>query len=834
MRVPVEWLADYVAIELPVEELAHGLTMAGLKVEAIESIGLEWRDVGVGQVVAIEPHPTSKKPLWVTQVDLGAGRIETIVTGAQNVSLGQKVPVVPVGGILPRGPDGGPLAIQPRPMAGITSHGMLASARELGIGDEHEGILTLPPDSPVGANLRGVLGGDVLEIETNPNRPDTLSIIGIAREVAAITQQQLSLPDLEAVTGDISWVPSPSIDVEISDPDLCPRYTALRISGVTATESPAWLQQRLQQAGLRPINLLVDITNYVMLEYGQPLHAFDATDLAGNRIVVRRARDGEALRTLDGQERVLVPDNLVIADAERAVAVAGVMGGENSEIHPDTREVVLESANFDPVSVRLTAKSLGVRTESSSRFEKGLPPEQTVLAARRYLQLLAQIVDGPLRAWEMSDVGSSPPAEPIVTMPMRDLHRLVGIPITSERAAEALSLLGFDVAEADGAVSAHVPFWRRTDIQESADLVEEVARIVGYDEIPVTLPRRTMRPPPLPADLACEAVLRDRLLGNGLSEAVTHSLTSTDLMARLFAPGTNGHDHEAADLWAEIVPNAAGVYEREALTLPVRLANPATVDRQVMRLTLMPSLLDVVARNRRHTEERLAFFEIARTPFSRTHDLPYERRTLAIALAGRREARSWIDTAPGPHTFFDLKGILVELLGALQIERYHVEPLRHPALHPGRAASVQLAGHDVAYLGELHPGVAERFELAGERVQIAELDLDSLIAAASDTHVFHPIPRYPAALRDIALLLDRDLPAERVMEVIRQAGDGLLETAQLFDVYAGPPLPDDRKSVAVSLTFRSPGATLTQAEVNAAFGRIVAALVEQLHAQLRA
>lgn len=832
MRVPLQWLADYVDLELPVEELANRLTMVGLKVEAIERIGQDWQDVIIGQVVALEPHPESRNPLWVAKVDLGERTI-TVVTGAPNLHLGDKAPVVLVGGLLPHGPEGGPVMIEAKSMAGITSEGMLASERELGISDEHSGIFILPPDLPAGAHLRTIMGDEVLDIETNPNRPDTLSIIGIAREVAAISEQQIRLPSLHEIDAPIEWLDEESFPVLVEDTELCPRYSALRIEGITQPPSPFWMRSRLEAAGMRSINLLVDTTNYVMLEYGQPMHAFDATRLRGGRIVVRRAQQGEQFRTLDGIDRTLSPENLVIADGERAVALAGIMGGEDSEITPETSAIVLESASFEGINVRRTAQSLGLRTESSSRFEKGLPPEQTVPVARRYLQLLAQITEAPMRVARITDVWIGPPPPRTVTMPMRDLERLVGISVSRERAAELLSLLGFEVVVEDDAIGALVPFWRRVDIERSADLVEEVARLIGYDAVPSTLMRRTMEPPePLPG-LYWEGIVRDRLMAAGVNEATTHSLTSTASMSRLFSPGSNGRGLDSSETWEQLVANSAGVYEHEALTLPVRLKNPATQDRQVLRLTLLPGLLDVIARNRKETDERLAFFEIDRTFFQRPEDLPYERRTLGLALCGHREPSTWQTPRPAEFSFFDLKGLLQAVLDVLQIEGWQVEARAHPSLHPGRAATVRLRGHDVAYVGELHPAVAAKFDIEGGRVQVAEMDLDTVFSLASDTRVFHPLPRYPAAHRDIAVVVEQEVPAGEVLRLVRQAGDDVLESARIFDVYQGEPLPADAKSIAVSLDFRAPGATLTQEEVGEIMERIVATLGRELGATLR-
>jgi phenylalanyl-tRNA synthetase beta chain len=720
------------------------------------------------------------------------------------------------------------MEIKPRPMAGITSQGMLASARELGISEAHEGIYILPPDAPVGTPLRTYMGDEILEIETNPNRPDTLSIIGIAREVAAITNQQVTLPDLDAIDG-VEWTDQPSIDIQVEDPALCPRYSALRIAGVRVGESPFWMQRRLEGAGMRPINALVDITNYVMLEYGQPMHAFDAAELPGGRITIRRARPGETIVTLDGQERSLLPSDLIIADGDRAIGIAGVMGGENSEIGPDTAEVLLESANFDPISVRRTAKRLDLRTEASARFEKGLPPELTLMGIRRYAQLLAQVCGGSLQAARISDVHTALPEAPQVTLPLRDLKRLLGIEVSGEDAAEILSELGFDTSLTETSLTAVVPFWRRADIALPADLVEEVARIVGFETIPATLPEHTVAPPSPVPTLRWEDVTRDALVSGGVSELVTHSLTSTASMKRLAL-------HTSADEGAclpRIVANPPGVFAQEALIEPVPLLNPPTRDRTVLRMTLVPSLLDEVARNLRHTEERVALFEIARTYFRRPADLPYERRTLALATSGRREPATWQAPSPGPHSFFDIKGVLEATLDALGICDWSVEARSHPALHPGRAAVLRVGAQEVGFVGELHPLVAERFEIEGWPVQVAEIDLDAVFPRASDLHVFRPIPRHPAAHRDVAVIVSRQTPAAEVMRVIREAGGDLLESAHIFDVYEGEQAGAEARSIAVALDFRAPGATLTQDEVAELMDRVVTALRTELGASLR-
>jgi phenylalanyl-tRNA synthetase beta chain len=829
MRVPLRWLEEYVSYPWTTPELAHRLTMSGLKIESVDRPGELWSDIRIGQVVDVGPHPRSTKPLHVAHVHYGDGVVE-IVTGAQNVHAGAKVPVVLVGGTVPFGPGGKPLLIEPRPMAGIPSNGMLCSPGELGLEGDDSGIMILPDDAPLGAPLAEYLGEDVLDIETVSNRPDTLSMIGVAREVGALAETALTVPDVSRAAEQVEWIDEESVAVQIEDEDLCSRYTAVRIEGITVTHSPDWLGRRLEAAGLRAINLIVDLTNYVMLECGQPMHAFDGARLSGGRIVVRRAREGEQVRTLDGVDRVVPEGGLVIADGERAVAIAGVMGGEESEITQETTTLILESANFNAPSVRKTAQVVGLRTDASSRFEKGLPPETTEIGVQRFVQLLGEITGEPVRAAKISDVWPVRPPVWEVAMPIRDVRRLLGIEVSTERAAEVLGLLGFDVRLSGDVVYATVPYWRRVDIERSADLVEEVGRIVGFETIPSTLPFRTLEPPVPSAEWLWEGRLRERLLACGINEAVTHSMTSTALMARL-GSGFAGVDD---DPWERLIPNGEGVARDGATVRPIALVNPATVDRRVMRLTLLPSLLDVVAHNAKQSDERLAFFEIARTYFPRGQDqLAYERRTLGVALSGRRTVRSWQNSNPDGYSFFDCKGIVEAVLDELGIREWSVREAESPMLHPGRAAELLIAGEAAGVFGELHPEIAARFELDGWPVQVAELDLDVLVRHASADRAFARLPRYPVALRDVAVVVDRRTPAELLVEIVREAGGEVLEFARIFDVYEGAPLPEDRKSVAVEMRLRSADRTLGQGEVDETVGRIVEALRDRASAELR-
>jgi phenylalanyl-tRNA synthetase beta chain len=520
----------------------------------------------------------------------------------------------------------------------------------------------------------------------------------------------------------------------------------------------------------------------------------------------------------------------VIADGSRAVAVAGVMGGEESEITADTTSLILESANFNAPSVRRTAQAMGMRTDASSRFEKGLPAEATVSAIERFVHLLAEITEDPVTVYGVSDSWPSKAEPRTVAMPMRDLRRLLGIDVPPETASEILGRLGFDIGWEGDTLLAVVPSWRRVDIQSSADLVEEVGRIVGFDAIPSTLPFRTLEPPVPSPGWAWEQRVRERLRALGVNETVTHSITSPALMARATLTG----EPPAHEDWSRVVAASNAVVEQGATVQPVRLINPATVDRQVMRLTLVPSLLDVAAHNIKHTDEHLAFFEVARTYFPlEKSPLAYEPRSLGIVLTGRRTPRSWQNASPAGYSFFDLKGMIECVLDDMHIREWSALSADHPMLHPGRAAALMVGGQRAGYFGELHPLVAERFDLAAWPVQVAELNLDVLVDLARDAPIFEPLPRYPAAFRDIAVLLDSEVAADRVLALVQEGGASLLAGARVFDVYRGANIPEGKQSMAIEMSFQSPERTLTQAEVDDVMALIVATLHTEVGATLR-
>jgi phenylalanyl-tRNA synthetase beta chain len=837
MRVPLSWLQDYVDLPDSIDDLVYRLTMSGTEIEDVIRIGEHWEDVTVGRVAQLERPPGSAR-LHVAKIEVDGGEI-TAVTAAHNIAIGQKVALVRVGGTIPCDEEGEPFVLQPREMMGITGGAMVLSSRELGMSNEHAGILVLPDDTPTGVPLASILGTTTLDVAVSANRPDEMSIVGVAREVAAVTATTLREPDISEPQ-DIRKTSEPSAQVRVEDPDLCPRYSALRVDGVRVSPSPEWLVAKLEAAGVRSINNIVDVTNFVMFEMGQPLHAFDYEDLPGATIIVRRARPGERLTTLDHVDRDLPADCLVIADADRPVAIAGVMGSAGSEVSEKTTTILLEAANFDRASVRRTSRQLGLRTEASARFERGVAPELTDLALKRALHLIALVTAGPLTIARHVDVHVTLEGHAAITMSTHEFQRLLGVDVTADRARDALVPFGFSVDVGEDEISARAPYWRR-DVEGPADLTEEVARMMGYDTIPESLPGQQTGPASIPSELLWEGAVRETLWAVGVSEAWTDTLTSKESMARLFAALPES-DLGALD-WTRVIPDPEGVTSMGAAALPMSLVNPQTVDRSVLRITLAHAILDVLGRNLKHTHDRVAFFEIARTFFPREHDLPYERRTLSIALAGDREPRSWT-TNSDEYTFYDLKGMIGAVMKRLGLGDNYIssawqtiapaESQANPALHPGRNAILQIGDIAVGYIGEVHPLVAERFEIEPPiRAQLAEIDLDLLMGVAIRVRRFRHISRYPAVRRDISLIFPADVQAQAIERVISEAGGDLLRDVQVVDVYHGENLGAGHKSVALSLEFQADNRTLTQEEVSALQDQIVEALARQLSGELR-
>lgn len=804
MRVPLSWLREYVEIEIPPRELAQRLTMAGIEAESVEEIGADWERVVIAEIVDLAKHPNADN-LLVAKVEHGDGQ-STIVTGAPNLYVGAKVPLVRPGGRLPGG-----IEIGRRAFRGLTSEGMLCAGDELGISPDHSGIYLLEPEAPVGEELRRYLNEIVLELYITPNRADCMSVIGIAREIQALTGQRMrplrwSLPRGERPAAEL-------FSIAVEAPDLAPRYTATVIRDLQIRPAPLWMQRRLYFAGVRPINNVVDITNYVMLETGQPLHAFDAEKLTGG-IIVRRARAGERLTTLDGQERQLDPEMLVIADHAGPVGLAGVMGGANSEIGPETRLVVLESANFRAGSIRRTARALGLQTEAARRFERGLDPGLTLPSAARATQLMVELADGRPAAGAI-DLYPEPEQPRRITLRLRDVEGLLGKRYTREEVVGVLESLDFQVEGDADTLSVTVPGHRR-DVERKADLIEEVARITGYDAIPEVIFQGQIPAPKIDRDRLLVERAKLALVGCGCQEVITYSLVSP---------------HQAAQLDVR----AAWPPKDGAPSPLIRVANPMSVEQSALRQTLLGSLLETLSANLRH-RERVWCFELARVYLPPLDPLPREPRRLTLALAGLRRPRSWAEP-PEATDFFDLKGVVEQLLQALGVHGAAYRPIEHPTLQPGRAAEVVIgppgAPVVLGVLGQVHPRVAERFDLESHAVQVAELDFEALVAAATEELSTTALPRFPSLQMDLALIVDEAISQARVLEELRQAGGELLEDVRLFDVYRGAPIPAGQKSLAYTLTFRAPDRTLTDEEVARVVDAIELHLVDRLNARVR-
>lgn len=832
MKIPLSWLREYVDHDLQPAELARRLTLAGLEVGGVRVVGLPVPDgvrvpadergpvwaadkIITARVLKVEKHPNADKLKLVT-ADYGAAEPKVCVTGAPNIQFGDSGMVVVLGLAGTQYWDGHvtPRAIKelkPSVLRGVPSDAMVMSEFELGISEEHEGIILLPPETPVGKPAAELMGEIVLEADILPNMARCLSMLGIAREVSALTGRPVVPP-----LNDVSATEKPvegQVTVAIEDPKLSARYTAMLIRNITVGPSPAWMQRRLTYAGMRPISNIVDITNYVMLEWGQPLHAFDYDTLlkrSGGKppcIVVRTARASEMLVTLDKVERKLTPETLIIADAAGPIALAGVMGGLETEVTAGTKNVLLESANFDLVSVRRTMRALDLPSEASVRFSKGIHPELAAPAALRAARLLRECAGGVV-CRGMIDTYPSKPTPQKITLRAADIRRSLGIEVPLDEATRLLKALDFHV-EPGGkdALTVTTPA-NRLDIHVgAADLIEEIARLHGYDRLPATLLADPLPAQPGNPDLEWEERLRDRLVALGLQEVITYSLTTPEREAPLAA-------------------------SREY----IRLINPISSERQAMRQTLLAGVLEIVAANLRHAET-VAVFEIGSVYLTRPDNhLPEEPRRLAIALTGPRATAFWQDTLgttrPGMD-FFDLKGLVQAVGGEMHLPTSEYRRSATPYLHPARAAEWSIDGKSVGGFGELHPRTARAFGLDDRIVQVAEFDLEAILAAIPARYPFAAVPRFPAALRDIAVVVKDDVPAERVVSEIRAAGGELLRDARLFDVYQGPSIPDGTRSLAYALAYQADDRTLADKEIDKLHKKVQDRLVHVLKAAIR-
>ena len=806
MLVPLSWLKHYVPVDIPAGELAHRLTMAGLEIGSVEETGADWdRDkVLVGHVLEVNPHPNADR-LSLPTVDLGNGETATVVCGAPNVAAGQKIAFAREGAMLRSNRSGKVEPLKSAKIRGVLSSGMVCSERELGLGEDHDGILVLGDDLAVGTPLVDVLGDAILDAEVTPNRPDCLSILGVAREVGAITGAQVSEPD--AAYAEDGPAIADRVAVEIEDPDLCPRYTAGLVEGVRVGPSPVWLQSALAKAGQRTINNIVDITNFVMLEYGQPMHAFDFDKVAEGSIIVRQARRGERLATLDDETHDLRPPMLAIADPSGPVALAGVVGGVDSSVTEATTSVLLESANFDPTNTHRTKRALGNGTEASYRFERGIRADLAPRALRRAIRLILDVAGGTAAAGIVDAYPGRSEANDLRVTGTR-LRKVLGVDLPAGKVKGVLELLGFQVRDGEGdELAVTAPYWR-SDIRIEDDVIEEVARIVGYDDIPTTamatpIPHHS----PKPFEGLRERV-RDALAA-GMQEVLTYSLT----------------DRETLDK----------VHGLDGIGDPLELANPMSRELQALRTSLRGNMLKTLRANRRMSRgEGLRLFEIGRVFIpkeeARERDLPEERQMAVGAMSGPRFPASWL-AQQADMDFYDAKGALEAMLAETGIEAAF-EPGEDAVMHPGKTARVMVSGKQVGVVGEVHPSTLQGFDMEDETVAMFEVDLQALFEAASaGPAAYAPVSRFPQAERDIALIVDESASSVSIRQIIDR--HKLVATSLPFDIYTGEGVPDGKKSVAYRIVFQSERATLTSEAIDRAQGDILRQLQRRLGAELR-
>ena len=846
MKLPISWLKDFVTITLPLEELAHRLTLAGLEVEGIRYVGLplpregdrqETKITGfgwdpdaivVGEILEVKEHPNADR-LVLCDLDDGE-QVHTVLTGAPNLfpylGTGKLEPTLKVAyaregaqiiDAYSESPEIEFTVIESRKIRGVESYSMACSERELGISDAHEGIILLDQDAPTGQPLVEYMGDAVFDIAITPNIARAANVVGIAREVSAITGAEFNYPSLEVKMEGPAMEEQASIRIE--EPELNPRFVLGMISDIERKSSPYWVQRRLKLAGIRPIDSVVDATNYTMLEIGEPLHAFDYSVLeerAGGQaptIITRRAEPGETLITLDGVERELADYTVLVTDTEGPLSIAGVMGGEESEVTENTETVLLEGAAWNYINIRRTVSAQRLPSEAAYRFERGVHPALASHGVLRCLEWMRKWTGGTV-ARGLVDAYPLPPEDPVITLSSAEVARWLGIELTPEEIADLLSRLAFEVSIEEEGVRAQVPP-HRLDIGKGmvgkADLMEEIARIYGYDRVP-----ETNLADELPAqvgnqELEFEERLRDLLVQAGLRETVTYRITNPEAEAR----GLRCESRVSSEEY-------------------VHVANPITEDRTVLRRSLLSSLLEVVETNHR-VRERIALFEIGPEfkPGGVDEELPRETPRWVMALTGRRAAPHWEGDEEGVMDFYDLKGVVESVLARLHLEEAVYEPADDPRFHPGKCARVTVGGKELGVMGEIHPLVRENYQLPDWPLALADFDLTVLVDQVSELYRIRAIPDQPPVLEDLAIVVDQSLAAERIVSLIREAAGPLLVDLRLFDVYQGDQIGEGKKSLAYNLVYQHPRRTLTDEQVAEIREKIVERLEADLDAHLR-
>ncbi|MDO5444294.1 MAG: phenylalanine--tRNA ligase subunit beta [Eubacteriales bacterium] len=795
MNLSRKWLNEFV--DLPLSEVddrafAEAMSVSGSKVETTEDLSKTMKNVKVGKVVSIERHPDSDH-MWVCQIDVGSGEPVQICTGAQNVKQGDLVPAALDNSLLPGG-----IEIKAKPLRGVPSYGMLCSFKELGATSHdfpyaiEDGILILQGDYKPGDDMAEKMGLDdhVVEFEITPNRPDCLCVIGLARETACTFNKSLKLhePVVKAAAGgDVKDMAK----VVIEDPNLCPRYTARMVKNVKIAPSPEWMAERIRNSGMRPINNIVDITNYVMLEYGQPMHAFDFSCVENGEIHVRRAKPGETIRTLDGSERTLSPEMLCICDTEKPVAVAGVMGGENSEIVGDTAMVLFESACFSGPSVRRTATSLGMRTDASARFEKGLDAWNTEKAVDRACELIELLGAGEV-VGGVIDVIPEPLKKTTVKLEPEKINALLGTDVSEAQMRKILSDLGFTF---DGDII-NVPSWRG-DVEHYSDIAEEVARFYGYNEIPTKFTGAISSCGGFTPEQQCERTCGEILRSLGLDEIITYSFISPTYYDKIRLP------------------------EDSPLRDSLKILNPLGEDTSIMRTTVLPSMLEILTRNFNFRNKTACLYEIGRVYNKRPDGLADEPRIISVGMYGEG-----VD-------FFVLKNVVATLADKITgKELRFVAEKENPSYHPGRCAKVYVGEEYIGVFGQIHPAVADNYGVDCE-LYCAELSFGKLFELRRELAVYKPLPKFPSVSRDLAVVCDKSVPVGELIACIKRFGGEFLKDCTVFDVYTGHHIAEGSKSVAFSLTMRADDRTMTDDDAESTVKKVLSALSEKFNAVIR-
>lgn len=797
MRISLKWLTEFIDIEEAPEELAEKLDLTGTAVETIHRLGTGLDGVVIGKINKIEPHPNADN-LTLCRVDVGDS-VAAIVCGAPNIEEGQTVPVALVGATLPNG-----MEIRKAKIRGVESEGMMCAEDELGFGEDHAGIMILEEGLTTGVPLIDALGlaDTVLELEVTPNRPDCMSMIGMAREIGAITGRPCRRPEVNVE--ETARQASDAVRVEIEDAQLCPRYGARVIADVNIGPSPRWMQERLIAAGVRPISNIVDVTNYVMMECGQPLHAFDYDKVAEHKIVVRRARHGEDMVTLDDVDRQLSEDMLLITDPSGPIALAGVMGGASTEISDTTTTILLEGATFDPGSISRTSRTLGLLSEASTRFERGTDINNVEYSLDRAAQLMAETSGGVVLAG-IVDAQPGPKKPWTLTLRPERANAVIGADLAVDDMVAILRRLELDVTEtADGTIEAKVPTFR-PDLEREIDLIEEIARLYGFNEVASTLPASREKRGGLTDEQKLERVLRRSLEAYGIYEAITYSFVDPALIDVLRLPV------EAGEI--------------------VRLENPLSPEQSVLRPSMLPGLVTSAVANVNRGAGHVALYEIGRVYLAGGEKQPIETQRVGLIATGPLADPAWYEK-PEPADFFDAKGVIEAAMVALNVTDWRLEPATHPAYHPGRCARLICAGEEAGLIGELHPEVARDLDFA-QAVVACELDLATATRAVVPLRLFSDLARHPAAVIDLALVVDEGVAAGDVRQMIEQTGKDLLERVSLFDVYRGEQIEAGKKSLAFELVFRAADRTLTDDEVAKLVDRIVGRLAHEVGATVR-